>query len=158
MRRLIVGLAVGAILSAPNECRAQIVGGVFGAYAQDAFDGAPGVGAQLGIDVPILPIDVYGSGAWFLPDCEGCEMKGWSVGVTLRPFLFPIARPYIVGGLTARDFEDSVAGLTLDESGAFAGVGLDVALAGFRFFAEARYEFLDGPLAQAVARAGLLFF
>ena len=85
-------------------------------------------------------------------------MKGWSVGVILRPFLFPIARPYIVGGLTARDFEDSVAGLTLDESGAFAGVGLDVALAGFRFFAEARYEFLDGPLEQAVARAGLLFF
>lgn len=158
VRRLIVGLAVVAFLSAPAEGRAQIVGGVFGAYAQDAFDGAPGVGVQLGLDVPILPIDVYGSGIWFLPDCDGCEMKGWSVGVTLRPFLFPIARPYVVGGLTARQLDDPVAGSVIDTSGAFAGGGVDLALAGFRLFAEARYEFLEGPLEQAVVRAGVLFF
>ena len=45
----------------------------------------------------------------------------------------------------------------MDSSGAFAGVGLDLALVGFRLFAEGRYEFLDGELRQAVVRAGVLF-
>jgi len=158
VRHLIMGLVFVVVIPTPHEGRAQIVGGVFGAYAQDVFDGTPGVGAQLGLDVPILPIDIYGSGTWFRPGCDGCKMKGWSVGVTLRPFPFPVARPYVVGGLTSRDLEDPMAGSDIDASGAFAGGGLDLALVGFRFFAEARYEFLDGPLEQAVLRAGLLFF
>ena len=158
MRNLIVGLAFVGILAVPCEGRAQIIGGVFGAYAQDAFDGTPGVGAQLGLDIPILPVDVYGSGTWFLPSCDGCEMKGWSLGVTLRPFPFPVVRPYVVGGLASRDLEGPAAGSVINASGAFAGVGVDVALAGFRLFAEGRYEFLDGPLEQAVVRAGLLYF
>ena len=45
----------------------------------------------------------------------------------------------------------------MDSSGAFAGVGLDLALVGFRLFGEGRYEFLDGELRQAVVRAGVLF-
>ena len=63
----------------------------------------------------------------------------------------------MVGGLTSRDLENPAAGLDLDSSGAFAGVGLDLALVGFRLFAEGRYEFLDGDLRQAVVRAGVLF-
>ncbi len=157
MRHLIVALVVVGALSVPREGRAQIFGGLFGAWAQDAFDGTAGVGAQLGLDIPILPVDVYGSGTWFLPDCDDCKLKGWSLGVTLRPFLFPIARPYVVGGLTSRDLRNPAAGLDMDSSGAFAGVGLDLALVGFRLFAEGRYEFLDGELGQAVLRAGVLF-
>ena len=53
----------------------------------------PGWEPQLGLDIPILPVDVYGSGTWFLPDCDDCKLKGWSLGVALRPFLFPVARP-----------------------------------------------------------------
>ncbi len=155
---MIVALSFFGILAVPCEGRAQVVGGVFGAYAQDAFDGMSGVGAQLGLDIPVLPIDVFGSGTWFLPSCDDCEVKGWSVGATLRPFPFPVARPYIVAGLTSRDLDDPANGYTLSPSGPFAGVGLDVALMGLRVFAEGRYEFLDGELEEAVVRAGLLFF
>ena len=157
MKNWIVTFAFVGFLAMPFDGGAQIVGGVFGAYAQDAHDGTAGVGAQLGLDIPILPVDVYGSGTWFFPGCDGCDLRGWSVGVTLRPFPFPLARPYVVGGLTSRDLEDTAGGV-VNSSGAFAGVGLDVALVGFRLFAEGRYEFLDGPLEQAVVRAGLLFF
>ena len=157
VRHLIVGLVLVGALSVPREGRAQIFGGLFGAWAQDAFDGTAGVGAQLGLDIPILPVDVYGSGTWFLPNCEGCKLKGWSLGVALRPFLFPVARPYVVGGLASRDLENPATSLVMDSSGAFAGVGLDLALVGFRLFAEGRYEFLDGELRQAVVRAGVLF-
>ena len=37
-----MGLAFVAVIPTPHEGRAQIVGGVFGAYAQDVFDGTPG--------------------------------------------------------------------------------------------------------------------
>jgi len=157
MRYLLVGLAFVWVLALPNEGEGQMIGGAFGAWAQDAFDGAPGVGAQLGLDLPVLPVDVFGSGTWFFPDCDDCKLKGWSLGVALRPFPFPLARPYVVGGLASRDLEDPIADVELDSSGAFAGVGLDLALVGFRLFAEGRYEFLDGELGQAVVRAGVLF-
>ena len=159
MRHLIVGLVLVGALSMPCEGRAQISGGVFGAWAQDAFDGTVGVGVQLGLSIPILPVDVYGSGTWFLPDCDDCKLKGWSLGVALRPFPFPVARPYVVGGLASRNLEDPdpAAGLDLDSSGAFVGVGLVLALVAVRLFTEVRYEFLDGDLGQAVVRAGVLF-
>ena len=92
VKHLIVGLVLVGALSVPREERAQIFGGLFGAWAQDAFDGTAGVGAQFGLDISILPVDVYGSGTWFLPNCDDCKMKGWSLGVALRPFLFLVAR------------------------------------------------------------------
>ena len=157
MRNLIAALVLVGALSVPCEGRGQISGGVFGAWAQDAFDGSPGVGVQITLDTPILPLDVFGSGTWFFADCGGCDLKGWSLGVTLRPFPFPVARPYVVGGLTSRDLEDVDVSLVVSSSGAFAGAGLDVALLGLRVFAEGRYEFLDGVLEQPVMRAGVLF-
>ncbi len=76
--------------------------------------------------------------------------------MALRPLLFPVARPYVVGGLASGDLENPT-GLAMESSGAFTGVGVDLALVGFRLFAEGRYEFLDGEVRQAVVRAGVLF-
>ncbi len=152
-----MSLALMGALCAPRDGSAQIVGGVFGSYAVDAFDGTVGAGVLLGIDVPILPVDVYGSGTWFFAGCGGCGLKGWSVGVSFRPLPLPLARPYVVGGVTDRTLDDARVGLVLKSGGTFAGLGLDVALLGMRVFAEGRYEFLDGELAQPVLRAGVLF-
>ena len=157
MRRLIVSLAVMGVLCTPHGGSGQLVRGAFGSYAVDAFDGAVGAGVLLGVDVPILPVAAYGSATWFFVDCTGCSLKGWSVGVSFRPLPFPLARPYFVVGVTERSLDNPGGGSVLDSSGAFTGVGLDLALTGLGLFAEARYEFLDGELAQPVLRAGVLF-
>ena len=81
------------------------------------------------------------------------------MGATLRPFPFPVARPYIVAGLTSRDLDDPANGYTPQPKRSLrGGSAWSVALMGLRVFAEGRYEFLDGELEEAVVRAGLLFF
>ncbi len=145
---------LGGVL-VPGSARAQAFWGVHGAWAQDSFDGTSGVGAELGLDIPVLPLDVFGAGTWFFPDCDDCDLKGWSLGVNYRVLPLPLLRPYVTGGVTWRDVEDPINGLVIEDSGAFVGVGLDLALAGFGVFAEGRYEFLDGDLGQAVLRAGV---
>jgi len=157
-RMALCAVMLGALL-VPMTASAQIFGGVFGAYANDSFDGTYGVGGELGFDLPVLPLDVFGSGTWFFPDCDDCDLSGWSLGANLRiPMV--IIRPYLTGGWTWRDItDDALAVNPLDEgkySGVFAGAGVDLALFGVRVFAEGRREFLDGDLGQFVFRGGLL--
>ena len=149
-------LLMGALL-VPSSASSQIFGGVFGAYAQDAFDGVSGVGLEFGYDLPILPVDVYGSGSWFFPDCDECDLSGWSLGANLRLPL-PLIRPYLTGGWTWRDYEDpgpTIDPLSLSDNNVFAGVGVDLAFSGVRVFGEARYDLLDEPLEQWTLRLGL---
>lgn len=145
-------------LLAPTEARAQMFGGIFGAWAQDSFDGTFGVGGEIGYDLPILPMDLFGSGTKFFPGCDDCDMHGWSVGANLRLPL-PLVRPYLTGGWAWRDADQ---GPTVDplssgkDNGAFAGIGVDLAFSILRVFAEGRYELLDDPLEQFAVRAGVM--
>jgi hypothetical protein len=157
-RMAFCAVMLGALL-VPATASAQLFGGVFGAYANDSFDGTYGVGGELGLNIPVLPLDVFGSGTWYFPDCDNCDLSGWSLGANLRiPMV--IVRPYLTGGWTWRDIEGG--GATVNPladgnySGVFAGAGIDLALFGVRLFAEGRREFLEGELEQFVFRGGVL--
>jgi len=146
---------MAVLLLSPVQLRGQVFGGVFGAHAQDSFGGTTGFGVEAGLNIPVLPLAVFGSGEWFSPSCTGCELNGWSLGVKYRVLPAPIASPYVTGGRIWRSREDGALP-TVDDEGVFAGVGADVSLPGFKLFAEGRYDFLSGDLRQAVLRAGLL--
>lgn len=151
-------------LVGPNVAEGQLVGGVFGARARDSFGGANGFGAEAGVSLPLLPLDVFAAGTLFRPACSGCELKGWSLGVRFTVLPLPVLRPYLTFGRTWRDLEDPSVGLMTDDEGLFAGAGLEVRLPGAGIFAEGRYEFLTerdpvGPspdLRQWTLRAGLV--
>ena len=156
-----VVLAMGALIS-PMPAHGQLVGGVFGARAQDTFGGTNGIGVEAGVSLPFLPLEVFAAGTLFRPACTGCDFNGWSLGVNFSVFPLPVLHPYVTFGRTWRDLEDSNNAVTVDDKGYFAGAGLEVVLPGFGIFAEARYEFLTADAApfpdrrQWMLRAGVL--
>ena len=155
-----VVMTIGALI-APIPADAQLVGGVFGARAQNSFGGTNGFGAELGVSLPLVPLEVFTAGTLFRPACTGCDFKGWSVGAKLGIFPLPVLKPYVTVGRTWRDLEDPGTALILDDDGFFTGGGLEFILPGFGLFAEGRYEFLtENPglsedLRQWTMRAGL---
>lgn len=154
-------LTVGAMIG-PIPAHGQLVGGVFGARAQDTFGGTNGIGAEAGVSLPFVPLEVFAAGTLFRPECTECDLKGWSVGVKFGVLPLPVLHPYVTFGRTWRDLEDPGNGLTLDDRGLFGGAGLEIVLPGLGIFAEGRYEFLTGDpapspdLRQWVLRAGLV--
>lgn len=154
-------LTIGALII-PVSADGQLVGGVFWARAPDSFGGTNGFGAQAGVSLPLIPLEVFAAGTWFRPDCDGCDFKGWSVGAKLGIFSIPVLQPYVTAGRTWRDLEDPGAALMLDDDGFFTGAGLELRLPGFGLFGEGRYEFLTGEpdpspdLRQWILRAGLV--
>ena len=154
-------LTIGALIG-PTAADAQLVGGVFGARARDSFGGTNGFGAQAGVSLPLLPVEVFAAGTLFRP-CSGCDLKGWSLGVRFTVLPLQVLRPYITFGRTWRDLEDPGNSVVLDDDGLFAGAGLEIRIpgSGAGIFAEGRYEFLTEPvgpssdLRQWVLRAGL---
>ncbi len=154
-------LTIGALI-APISADGQLVAGVFGARARDSFGGTNGFGAEAGVSLPLVPIEVFVAGTLFRPECSGCDFEGWSVGANLGIFPLPVLRPYLTFGRTWRDLEDRSTALILDDDGFFTGAGLEFALPGFGLFAEGRYEFLSEDPGQSqdvrqwTLRAGLM--
>ena len=118
-----VVMTIGALI-APLPADGQLVGGVFGARARDSFGGTNGFGAELGVSLPLVPLEVFAAGALFRPACTGCDFKGWSVGAKLGIFPLPVLKPYVTVGRTWRDLEDPGTALILDDDGFFTGAGL----------------------------------
>ena len=160
-RLAFTAMIIGALLG-PGPADAQLVAGVFGARARDSFGGTNGFGAEVGVSLPLIPIEVFGAGTFFNPDCTGCDFKGWSLGVQFGIFPLPVIHPYLTFGRTWRNLEDPSTSLMLDGKGFFAGGGIELALPGFGIFGEGRYEFWNGDtgpnpdLRQWVLRAGLM--
>ncbi len=154
-------LTVGALIG-PIPAHAQLVGGIFGARARDTFGGTNGIGAEAGVSLPLVPLEVFAAGTLFSPACTGCDLKGWSVGVKFSVLPLPVLHPYVTFGRTWRNLEDPNNALTLDDRGFFGGAGLEIVLPGFGIFAEGRYEFLtEDPapspdLRQWMLRAGVV--
>jgi hypothetical protein len=153
-------LTIGALIG-PIPAHSQLVGGIFGARARDTYGGINGIGAEAGVSLPFLPLEVFASGTLFRPACPECDLKGWSLGVKFSVLPLPVLHPYVTFGRTWRDLEDPSMGLALNDEGLFGGAGLEIVLPGFGVFAEVRYEFLTEAVAQApdlrqwMLRAGL---
>ncbi len=134
-------LTISALIC-PIPAYGQLVGGVFGARALDSFGGTNGFGAEAGVSLPLIPLEVFGAGTLFSPACSGCDLKGWSLGVKFRVFALPVLRPYVTFGRTWRELEDPSNALSLDDNGLFTGAGVEIRLPGFGIFGEGRYEFM----------------
>jgi len=160
-RFVFVVLTISALVG-PLPAHGQLVGGVFGARARDSFGGVNGLGAAAGVSLPVLPMEVFASGTFFYPDCSGCDLKGWSLGVKLMVLPISVLKPYLTFGRTWRDLEDLNVGLITNEDGLFGGAGLEIGLRRVGIFAEGRYEFLtetvgaNPDLRQWMFRAGLV--
>ncbi len=98
-RTLFVVLTIG-VLMGPVPAHGQLVGAVFGARARDSFGGTNGLGAEVGVSLPLLPIEVVASGTLFSPSCTGCDFSGWSLGVKFHVLPVPVVKPYVTAGRT----------------------------------------------------------
>ena len=163
MRRRVLAvlpLVLAALL--PGSAAGQFFWGGHAAYT-GYQDGGTGAGLHLGLDFPLLPVDVVGSAEWFSPSCradrEGCSLWGATLDANLR-LPIPLVRPYLTGGLSYRKFGLGGELGSQDKSGINLGVGVDVNL-GIRAFADWRWEFLGESEAQEfggwVGRIGLNF-
>ena len=125
-------------------------------------DGGLGGGARLGLDLPVLPVDILGVAEFFSPSCEpgrdGCSFWGATLDANVR-LPIPLVRPYLTGGLSFRSADLSSDEGKVDGTGFAVGGGLDVALV-IRIFADYRYEFFENEkraLEGSVVRLGINF-
>jgi hypothetical protein len=157
MRTAFLALAALTAAAVPQAARAQFfLGGHVGYTTYQG--GGMGGGAQVGLDLPVLPVDIEGNVEWFSPSCDegrdDCSLRGATLDANIRLPL-PLVRPYLTGGLSYRDGNLGGDLGSKNETGVNAGVGIDVNI-GIRIYGDYRYEFLD-DFEGAVLRAGLIF-
>lgn len=156
---LTAAVAVLCLTLLPSPTSAQLRIGVHAAQAMDVLDGALGGGARLGIEVPVLPFDLFATAEYFRPDClegfDGCGFRGGSIEANFR-MVVPLVRPYLTGGIAYREFNPGGNADSVTDTGITVGAGVDIGLGRARLFGEGRYEFLKAPERQVVVRIGLL--
>ena len=135
-------LLLGSLIS-PNRLSGQIVGGVFVERGLQSSENRDGIGGQLGFEVAFLPIDIFGSGAYFPSKKQAESFRVWSVGARTSIIPFPLVRPYIVGGLSLTESRVSNVEASKSEEGSFAGIGIDFKVKDLRIYAEGKYEMFD---------------
>lgn len=172
MRRVFVGgllLALTTLL-APGTARAQIDLGAQLSYngepaGLDGADGAFGVGARVGVGLPLVGLGVTGSFDYFFPDCDPIDCTFWDLSGNVT-YTLPsaVVNPYFGGGVALQSFHADATTLTeeLDEQEVgfnilggvkLGGPGLPVDL-----FAEAKYQIFGDPFDnQFVISAGIWF-
>jgi opacity protein-like surface antigen len=156
-RTLLLPALVGLALAIPHTVQGQFFLGGHAAFTTYQ-DGGAGGGARLGLNLPVLPLDIVGVAELFSPSCsegrDGCSLWGASLDANLR-LPIPLVRPYVTGGLSYRDGDRGGELGSKSESGLNLGLGVDLNL-GVRLFADWRYEFLD-EFEGSVVRLGLNF-
>ncbi len=149
---------VALALAIPQDAEAQFFLGAHAAFT-DYQDGGAGAGARVGLDLPVLPLDIVGVAEFFSPSCsegnDGCSLWGASLDANLR-LPIPLVRPYLTGGLSYRDANLGGDLGSVSKSGLNLGLGVDVNL-GVRIFGDWRYEWLDDEIEGSVIRLGLNF-
>jgi len=117
---------------------------------------------RLGVDLPVLPLDIMGIGEWFSPSCsegsDGCSFWGATLDANLR-LPIPVIRPYLTGGLSYRSASPGGESEDVSGTGVNGGVGVDVKLV-IRVFLDWRYEYFGDDkkeLEGSVVRLGINF-
>lgn len=135
--------------------------GVHAVRASDVFDGVTGIGGQLAINVPGLPLTIRGAVDRFFPDCpEGVDDDCGAWGYTLDGNLalpLPVLSPYGSAGWVRRSVDPGDPLGETSDTGLALGAGLKLGLLGLNVFAEGRREIMDDLEDQWMFRVGLLF-
>lgn len=166
MRRVFVGgllIALTALL-APGSAQAQIDLGAQLSYngepaGAEGLDGAFGLGARVGVGLPLVGLGVTGSFDYFFPDCDPADCTFWDLSGNVTYTLPSVAvNPYFGGGVALQSFE-------VDEFDSQEEVGFNL-LAGVKLgammpvdlFGELKYQIFGDPFDnQFVISAGIYF-
>jgi hypothetical protein len=165
--RYLFAAGVVTTLAFPLAARAQtdiIDVGIHLARASDILDGTTGLGGQVAVRPPGLPLSLRLAVDRFFPDCpeieggsgDDCGAWGFTVDANLA-FPMPMLRPYASGGLVRRSIDPGSPLEDADEEGIALGGGLELNLLGLNAFGEARYEILDSVDDGWVFRLGFVF-
>ena len=167
MRRVFVGgmLVALAALLMPATAQAQVDLGIQASYNAepagfDGLDGAFGLGARLGVGLPLVGLGVTGSFDYFFPDCGTPDCTFWDLSGNVTYSIPSVAiNPYFGGGLALQSFEQDGVGESEEEIGfnLLAGVKLG-AMMPVNLFGELKYQIFGDPFDnQFVISAGILF-
>lgn len=153
-------LALALLPLRPASADAQLRIGGHAAFAPDAFGGAWGAGLRGVLTLPGVPVGGSASFDYFFPDCpavqDDCALRGAEVALHLIPLpMAPVVRPYLAGGFAWRRFAPGGGVAAQDTSGFTAGAGIELRAIRVAAFAEARWEFVEAPEEQWIARAGI---
>lgn len=166
MRRVFVGGLLIALttLLAPGSARAQIDLGAQLSYngepaGAEGLDGAFGLGARVGVGLPLVGLGVTGSFDYFFPDCDPVDCTFWDLSGNVTYTLPSVAvNPYFGGGVALQSFE--VEEFDSEEEVGFnllAGVKLG-AMMPVDLFGELKYQIFGDPFDnQFVISAGIYF-
>ncbi len=166
MRRVFVGGLLIALttLLAPGSARAQIDLGAQLSYngepaGIEGLDGAFGLGARVGVGLPLVGLGVTGSFDYFFPDCDPVDCTFWDLSGNVTYTLPSVAvNPYFGGGVALQSFE--VEEFDSEEEVGFnllAGVKLG-AMMPVDLFGELKYQIFGDPFDnQFVISAGIYF-
>lgn len=153
-RSTFTGLALAVLLALPGATEAQVSPGLHVARAAKSFDGVNGVGGNLRVGLPVLPIDLFLAGEYFFPDCDNCSLWGASADVHLS-LPIPALTPYATAGLVMRNF--SASDVTIRTGGLGFGAGVNLGALAVGGFVEGRYELMESGDDQLVFRVGIRF-
>lgn len=159
---LVASAVLVVVRPAPAAAQADVLDlGVHMTRATDIFDGATGIGGQLAVTLPGLPLTVRGAVDRFFPDCpegsdDDCGAWGFTVdgNVTLP---VPVLSPYASAGLVRRSVDRGDPLGDRSETGFALGGGLRLGLLGLDAFGEVRREMMDEQEDQWMFRVGVVF-
>jgi hypothetical protein len=163
MRRFVVILgAVLVLVVSASAVDAQLNYGIQGAMITSleeagGLDGRFGVGGRIGLNAPLLPIGVYGSGTYYFPDDTAVpDLKYYTLSLGARLGIpLVIIQPYVVGGWQWRTAK--VASLSNTENGAFVGVGVAFSKLFIEGSIEVNDEIVGIDTTPIVIKAGFTF-
>lgn len=159
---LVVSGTLAAVQADPAAAQTDVLDlGVHLARASDIHDGATGIGGQLAVTLPGLPLTVRGAVDRFFPDCpaevEGdCGAWGFTADANMA-LPIPVLSPYASAGLVRRSVEVGDPLGDRSETGFAVGAGLHLGLLGLEAFGEMRREIMDQLENQWMFRLGVLF-
>lgn len=158
--------ALSLLLAAAPGAEAQFQIGGQGLYNTEG-DGAYGVGARVGVGLPVAGLQVRADGNYFFPDCTtGFDCSVWELVGSATYSLLPAspASPYVGAGLAYQNSSVSgvVGGIDVDDSLSDGGFNLlgGVELGGLmavNLFAEMGYRLMGDNANQFMISTGVLF-
>jgi hypothetical protein len=149
---LVLAIAFGAAV--PPTALGQVKPGIHVARATDSFGGVNGIGGNVLLKLPVIPIDVLLAGEYFFTGCDDCSLWGGSADVHFN-LPIPLLTPYGTAGLVLR--HTTVSDVQVRTGGLGLGAGLNLNALVVGAFAEGRYEFMSGGEDQFLIRIGVRF-
>ncbi len=157
MKGLLLWVILLGIFISFADLSAQLIGGGFVERSFESTEARDGLGAELGLEVAFLPVDVFISGTHFPATHQDPSNREWSLGARATIIPIPFLNSYMLGGLNLKEYRGSASGKTGSEDGHFLGAGVSATLRSFKVYAESKYAFQSTSSMRIRLGASLLW-